>query len=66
MQAVSGDYSYEFLHSAEAFQMSNSEFKSKYGMNKPDKDADDIIFHCKAGGRSTFALRIAQTLGYSK
>nr|XP_039251556.1 rhodanese domain-containing protein CG4456-like [Styela clava] len=50
----------------EALQLSDKDFKDTYGIDKPPKDASDIIFHCKLGGRSTTALRLAQNAGYTK
>ena len=47
-------------------QLSKEEFFKKYGKEKPQKDADDIVFLCRGGIRSTFALQLAQHFGYSK
>lgn len=51
--------------SAALGELSDDAFKSKYDASKPGKDAE-IIFSCKAGGRSLKALRLALELGYSQ
>lgn len=45
-------------------ELSDDDFKKKYNASKPGKDTE-VIFSCKAGGRSLKALRFALELGYS-
>lgn len=42
-----------------------AEFEAKYGkpMPKPDQE---VIFHCKLGGRAGKAADLAKTLGFEK
>nr|XP_002121990.1 thiosulfate sulfurtransferase/rhodanese-like domain-containing protein 3 [Ciona intestinalis] len=54
---------YEEVESA--FNMSETEFESKYGSVKPEKDTK-IVFHCMGGVRSTVALNAAHNLGFTK
>lgn len=49
----------------QSLKMSESEFKERYGVTKPSKNANDVVFHCLRGGRSTFALRLAESAGYN-
>nr|CAB3267320.1 thiosulfate sulfurtransferase/rhodanese-like domain-containing protein 3 [Phallusia mammillata] len=50
----------------EALKLSDEAFEEKYKSSKPQKDAEDIIFHCRSGVRSTMALYAAIDQGYSK
>lgn len=52
--------------SDEAFKMTNSDFKTKYGTDKPSIDSNDVVFYCRSGRRSGLALGIVHPLGYSK
>jgi len=49
-----------------ALALNDKAFLESYGSPKPEKDADDVVFHCRTGVRSTKALGIAQSLGYTK
>lgn len=49
----------------EALKSSPSDFKLKYKYEKPSKD-QEIIFHCKLGGRAQKAAEQAISLGYQK
>lgn len=46
-------------------EMSPEEFKKKYNAARPEKDIQ-VIFSCKAGGRSRKAMAQAYSLGYTK
>ncbi|KAG5454222.1 Thiosulfate sulfurtransferase/rhodanese-like domain-containing protein 3 [Clonorchis sinensis] len=48
----------------QAFQMEPSDFQKKYGVTKPDKSDNNIVFSCQSGKRSLHALQIANRLGY--
>ncbi|XP_077182561.1 thiosulfate:glutathione sulfurtransferase isoform X3 [Paroedura picta] len=50
----------------EAFKMDLETFKMKYGVNKPQPDDDNLVFHCQIGKRGARATEIAVTLGYAK
>ena len=45
--------------------MSPQKFKALYGVEKPEDD-EEIIFSCLMGGRSFYAIQIAEALGFSK
>lgn len=45
--------------------MSQEDFKSKYGRDKPGKNFN-IIFSCNSGTRSAKAQKLAINLGYTK
>ncbi|XP_055534470.1 rhodanese domain-containing protein CG4456 isoform X2 [Wyeomyia smithii] len=47
----------------QALQLSEDEFKAKYGRTKPQPDTE-VIFHCKMGGRAQKAADIATGLGF--
>ncbi|XP_024139494.1 thiosulfate:glutathione sulfurtransferase [Oryzias melastigma] len=49
-----------------AFKLPPEEFKSKYGKVKPEKDSDDLVFHCQMGRRGAMATTKVYQLGYSK
>lgn len=46
-----------------ALMMAESDFKSRYGFEKPDKNKK-VVFHCKLGGRSAQACSTAENCGY--
>uniref|UniRef100_A0A8C8SWQ2 Rhodanese domain-containing protein n=1 Tax=Pelusios castaneus TaxID=367368 RepID=A0A8C8SWQ2_9SAUR len=50
----------------EALKMDPETFKTKYGVDKPQKDDENLIFYCQKGSRSAQATEIAMTLGYTK
>src|SRR3989338_1479778 len=47
-----------------AFDMDEDEFKETYGFSKFTKK-DNLIFHCRTGGRSEMATQIALGKGYN-
>jgi len=47
-----------------SLDFSPEEFKEKYGFDKFTKE-DDLIFHCRTGGRSHEATRIAIAKGFN-
>ncbi|XP_072046030.1 thiosulfate:glutathione sulfurtransferase-like [Amphiura filiformis] len=49
----------------DALNLSDDEFKSKYGQCKPSKTDTNIVFHCGIGKRSIKALAVARAEGYS-
>ena len=49
----------------DAFNMSPSDYASKYHREKPDPNTK-IIFSCRLGGRSAEALKIVTAMGYNK
>lgn len=49
----------------EALKSSSDDFKTKYQHEKPSSD-QEIIFHCKLGGRAQKAADQAVTLGFNK
>uniref|UniRef100_A0A8C8STD3 Rhodanese domain-containing protein n=1 Tax=Pelusios castaneus TaxID=367368 RepID=A0A8C8STD3_9SAUR len=50
----------------EALKMDPETFKIKYGVDKPKKDDENLIFHCQMGRRGAQATEIAMILGYTK
>ncbi|XP_067425722.1 thiosulfate:glutathione sulfurtransferase isoform X2 [Emydura macquarii macquarii] len=50
----------------EALKMDPESFKTKYGVDKPRKDDENLIFHCQMGRRGAQATEIAMILGYAK
>lgn len=49
---------------AEAFQLPNSEFLRKYGIDKPT-ESDDFVITCRSGKRATNAFNKLLPLGYN-
>lgn len=49
----------------QTLNLSADEFKEKYGRDKPSPD-QEVIFHCKLGGRAQTATDLATRLGYTK
>ncbi|KAF0974489.1 hypothetical protein FDP41_006521 [Naegleria fowleri] len=47
----------------EAFHLNDTEFKNKYGFEKP-KPTDSIVCYCKLGGRAQKATDTLAELGY--
>lgn len=47
-----------------SLRISDDEFKLKYGVKRPAKDADDLVIMCLVGIRSTWALQAFHTFGY--
>ncbi|XP_035784518.1 rhodanese domain-containing protein CG4456-like isoform X3 [Anopheles albimanus] len=48
----------------EGMKLAESEFKARYGREKP-ATGTEIIFHCKMGGRAQKATDLATSLGYT-
>ena len=48
----------------EALELEEPVFQKKYGFVKPKK-SDNLIFHCRTGGRSAAATQIAAKLGFT-
>src|SRR3989338_8258982 len=48
---------------SDSLDMNEKDFKKKYGFQKPKKE-DNIIFHCRTGGRSERATQFAISRGY--
>ncbi|XP_034038037.1 thiosulfate:glutathione sulfurtransferase [Thalassophryne amazonica] len=48
-----------------AFELDPEEFKAKYGITKPLKDAPNLVFHCHMGKRGGLATDMAHELGYT-
>lgn len=49
----------------ETLKLSPDEFKSKFGRDKPSYE-NEVIFHCKMGGRAGRASLVAESLGFVK
>lgn len=49
----------------ETLKLSADEFKSKFGRDKPTSE-NEVIFHCKMGGRAARASLVAESLGFVK
>lgn len=47
----------------EVLNLSDSEFKERFNRKKPAKE-DEVVFHCKMGGRAGKATELAMSLGY--
>ncbi|XP_042295809.1 thiosulfate:glutathione sulfurtransferase [Sceloporus undulatus] len=50
----------------EAFKMDPEAFKAKYGVEKPQAEEENLVFHCQMGKRGARATEIATALGYAK
>lgn len=50
----------------ESLQLSPKLFQQKFEVKAPQKDDDNIVFHCARGNRSLKALDIAHRLGFSR
>uniref|UniRef100_A0A3P8TR30 Si:ch211-161h7.8 n=1 Tax=Amphiprion percula TaxID=161767 RepID=A0A3P8TR30_AMPPE len=50
----------------ESLQLSPELFQQKFEVKAPQKDDDNIVFHCAKGSRSLKALDIARRLGFSR
>lgn len=49
-----------------ALKMDPDEFKVRYGVTKPQLDAQELVFHCQIGKRGAMATTKAHQLGYVK
>jgi rhodanese-related sulfurtransferase len=47
----------------DALKLSDAEFKEKFGRDKPTAD-QEVVFHCKMGGRAGRAADTATNLGF--
>lgn len=50
----------------ESLKLSPEQFQQKFQVEAPEKDDDDLVFHCQRGNRSVKALDIARQLGFSR
>ncbi|XP_072234323.1 thiosulfate:glutathione sulfurtransferase [Leuresthes tenuis] len=48
----------------ESLKLSPELFEQKFSVRAPEKDDDNIVFHCRIGVRSSKALGIAHQLGF--
>lgn len=46
--------------------LSPEDFSEKYGREMKPKDEQELIFHCKLGGRAEKAAQTAMVLGFKK
>ncbi len=53
-------------HLIGALKLSPDQFKHKFKVDQPNKDDENIVFHCKSGIRSLIAIVIAKQFGYTK
>lgn len=49
----------------DALDMTEEEFKAKFSRDKPKK-SQELIFHCKMGGRAAKGAELAISNGYTK
>ncbi len=47
----------------EELKLSDAEFKAKYNRSKPSAE-NDVVFHCRMGGRGGKAAELAEKLGF--
>ncbi|XP_040023439.2 thiosulfate:glutathione sulfurtransferase isoform X1 [Gasterosteus aculeatus] len=50
----------------ESLKLSPEHFQQTFQVKAPGKDDDNIVFHCKTGGRSSRALDVALKLGFHR
>ncbi|GAA6214981.1 thiosulfate sulfurtransferase/rhodanese-like domain-containing protein 1 [Lates japonicus] len=50
----------------ESLKLPPESFEQKFQVEAPEKDDDNIVFHCRSGKRSATALDIAHKLGFSR
>ena len=50
----------------ESLKLSPELFEQKFSVRAPEKDDDNIVFHCRSGVRSSKALGIAHQLGFAR
>lgn len=50
----------------ESLKLSPEHFQQKFEVKAPERDDDNIVFHCRSGKRSSKALDIARQLGFSR
>ncbi|KAM7369891.1 hypothetical protein PAMP_011179 [Pampus punctatissimus] len=50
----------------ESLKLSPEDFQQKFEVRAPEKDDDNLVFHCQSGKRSAKALDIARQLGFSR
>lgn len=50
----------------ESLKLSPEHFKLLYDVKAPQKDDDNIVFHCQKGNRSSKALDLAHHLGFTR
>lgn len=49
----------------DALKLPAADFEAKYGKPLPGQD-QEVMFHCKLGGRAQKAAEMAQSLGFNK
>ena len=49
----------------EAFGVSDAEFKTKYGFDKPDKNSENLVIGCLGGKRALAAQEQLVKLGFN-
>ncbi|TRY90796.1 hypothetical protein DNTS_028613 [Danionella cerebrum] len=50
----------------ESLKLPPQQFELEFKVKAPQKEDDNIVFHCRSGKRSLSALEIAHRLGFSK
>jgi len=50
----------------ESLKLPPQQFQLQFKVKAPQKEDDDIVFHCRSGKRSLSALEIAHRLGFLK
>lgn len=50
----------------ESLKLSPEGFQQKFEVKAPEKDDENIVFHCRSGKRSAKALDIARHMGFSR
>lgn len=49
----------------DALKLSTADFEAKYGKPLPNAD-QEVLFHCKLGGRAQKAAELAKSIGFEK
>ncbi|CAH1781029.1 unnamed protein product [Owenia fusiformis] len=63
---IDGAINIPLLNVKAALEAPPSEFKDAFGVDKPHPNDDNIVFQCKSGRRSFFAMSVAHELGFKK
>ncbi|XP_026093278.1 thiosulfate:glutathione sulfurtransferase-like [Carassius auratus] len=50
----------------ESLKLPPQQFQLQFGVKAPEKEDNNIVFHCRSGKRSLTALEIGHRLGFSK
>lgn len=64
--AIPGAINLPIGSSPEALMLPEEEFQDRFGIPKPDKKENEVVFYCKAGIRSHSAAELAKQAGYEK